>query len=223
LGGVFLDFPPPPPFRAPIKKNPPPRAPPPARGSVCDDLVEAIDLAPTFIEFAGGEVPGHIVEGRSLMAILHGRANETWRDYVISEYDYSISPMAAKLGIEPREARLFMVADKSWKFMHAEGGFAPMLFDLTNDPDELVDLGTDPAHAQVIEKMYERLGSWARRPSQRITLSDADIKGMRGRSRRKGIVLGVFDGSEIDAELTAKYRGKAPLLPTDVKSETPKS
>src|SRR5204863_4905335 len=35
------------------------------RGTVNDALVEAIDLAPTFIEFFGGKVPDHILEGRS--------------------------------------------------------------------------------------------------------------------------------------------------------------
>ena len=34
------------------------------RGRVCDELVESIDLAATFIEAAGGAVPDHIVEGR---------------------------------------------------------------------------------------------------------------------------------------------------------------
>src|SRR4029079_14673238 len=42
------------------------------RGSVNDALVEAIDLAPTFIEFFGGKVPDHILEGRSLMPLLRG-------------------------------------------------------------------------------------------------------------------------------------------------------
>ena len=43
------------------------------RGTVCDALVEAIDLAPTFIEYFGGKPPDHILEGRSLMPLLHGR------------------------------------------------------------------------------------------------------------------------------------------------------
>src|SRR4030095_11323241 len=44
------------------------------RGTVSDTLVEAIDLAPTFIEYFGGKPPDHILEGRSLMAVLHGAA-----------------------------------------------------------------------------------------------------------------------------------------------------
>ena len=42
------------------------------RGTVCDALVEAIDLAPTFIDYFGGTPPDHILEGRSLMPLLRG-------------------------------------------------------------------------------------------------------------------------------------------------------
>ena len=57
--------------------------------------------------------------------------------------------------------------------------------------------------------MYERLGRWARRMSQRTTRSDAAIIAGRGLSRRKGILLGLYDGTEVDPELSDKYRGKA--------------
>jgi len=58
------------------------------RGTVCDELVEGIDLAPTFHELMGGEAKPHIMEGRSLVPLLEGRS-VAWRKYAISEYDYS--------------------------------------------------------------------------------------------------------------------------------------
>ncbi len=179
------------------------------RGTVCDALVEAIDLSATFIAAAGGELPDHIIEGRSLLPFLHGQTPEDWRDFAISEYDYSGSGAAISLGVEPRDARLFMVATKRWKFMHDEGGARPMLFDLKNDPDELIDLAADPEYADIIAQMYENLALWSRRMSQRTTLSEQDIKDRRGAARRRGILLGVFDGTEIDPELAGKYSGKA--------------
>jgi arylsulfatase A-like enzyme len=179
------------------------------RGTTCDALVEQIDLLPTFLAAAGGKPAPHILEGRSLMPWLRGETPE-WRDHAISEYDYSATPMAVKLGVAPRDARLFMVTDGRWKFMHAEGCFRPMLFDLQNDPDEFIDLGDSPDHAEVIALMYDRLGRWGRRMSQRVTRSDEDIAAMRGKSRRKGVLLGVFEAGDVDAELTAKYRGKVP-------------
>ncbi len=178
------------------------------RGTVCDELVESIDLTATFIETAGGEVPDHIVEGKSLHPFLRGEQVRNWREFAISEFDYSATMMAAKLDISPKDARLFMVADKEWKFMHSEGGFRPMLFDLKNDPQELNDLGDSKEHQTTIELMYERLGQWSRRASQRSTKSDAAIVAMRGASRKMGVLLGVVDGSELTPGIMKPITGK---------------
>ena len=180
------------------------------RGTTCDALVEAIDLVPTFVEAAGGTPANHILEGRSLMPFLHGIHPAPRRDYAISEYDYSATAMCSDLGVEIRDARLFMVTDQCWKFIHAEGGFRPMLFDLGDDPDELNDLARTAGYQDVIALMYDRLSKWARRPAQRVTLSDADIAAIRSRSRRRGILLGLYEPGETDPELSAKYRGPVP-------------
>ena len=200
-------------FHAPSVKVPlivydPSEAADATRGTISDALVESIDLAATFIEAAGGEVPGHIIEGRSLLPFLRGRLPADWRDFVISEYNYSVTPMAAKLGVEPRDAVLFMVADTRWKLIHAEGFRRPMLFDLENDPNELEDLGADPAREDVRAVMYEKLFRWSRRHAQRTTRSEQEIEAMRGRSRRRGILLGVYDEGEVPPDLTAKYCGR---------------
>jgi arylsulfatase A-like enzyme len=173
------------------------------RGTVSDQLIETIDLAPTFVAAAGGAVADHILEGRSLLPILHGKPHD-WRDYAISEYDYSITPAAVSLGTSVRECNLVMVCDTNWKFMHADG-FRPMLFDLKNDPDELHDLGDDPAYDAIFDKMYDRLLAWALRPSQRTTRSADQLIKMRTGSKRKGVVLGIYDETEIDPELVDKY------------------
>ena len=180
-----------------------------ARGTTCDALVEAIDLAPTFVEAAGGAVPDHILEGRSLLPWLRGD-RPAWREAVFSEYDYSATPMRDTLGVSARDARLLMAFDGRWKLVHAEGGFRPMLFDLQDDPDELRDLATDPAHAEDRGRMYDHLARWGRRMAQRVTRSDAQIDARRGASQRRGVVLGLWDGTEIPPELTACYRGRAP-------------
>jgi len=178
------------------------------RGTVSDALVESIDLAATFVEAAGGKVPDHIIEGRSLLPWLRGEVPE-WREFVISEYDYSATPHCVKLGLEPRDARLFMVFDGRYKMMHAEGGFRPMLFDLAEDPDEFHDLGKGDTHVAEIDCLYAMLAKWGRRMSQRVTKSEDDIKAMRGKSMRRGILPFMYDGTEVDDALTAKYRGPA--------------
>ncbi|MDQ2088908.1 sulfatase-like hydrolase/transferase [Marimonas arenosa] len=181
------------------------------RGMVSDALVECIDFAPTFVEIAGGEPAYHILEGESLLPILHGKAGETRRDYVICEYDFSATPVAHLNDIAVRDAVMFMVADKRWKLIHFEGGHRPMLFDLETDPQELTDLGDSAEHETVIDAMYARLFEWARRPSQRTTRSEAQLMEMRTKTRRRGVVIGVYDENDTPLELTVRYRGrKAP-------------
>ena len=179
------------------------------RGTTCAALCESIDLAATFVEAAGGAVPDHILEGRSLIPWLHDE-NPEWRDYVISEFDYSPTPQAVKLGLEPRDCRLMMIFDGRYKMMHAEGGFRPMLFDLQTDPHEFEDLAKGDTHRAEIDRLYALLGQWGRRMSQRVTKSEDDIKAMRGKSIRRGILPFLKDGTEVPEELTATYRGKAP-------------
>ena len=189
------------------------------RGTVCDALVESIDLAATFTDWTAGDMPDHIIEGRSLLPWLHGRTPDDWREFTLTEYDYSQTPMRDVLGVDVKDARLFALFDGRFKFIHFEGEregepIRPMLFDLAADPDELNDLARDPAaHGPLVARMMERLGGWARRVSQRTTLSDADIRAMTGKSRRRGVVLGAVDESDVPEDLTIKYRGPSPKRP----------
>ena len=177
-----------------------------SRGTVCDDLVESIDLVPTFYDWLGGDVSdqSHRMEGRSLVPFLRGEKPASWRRYAISEYSYAMSQTAVRLGVEPRDATLFMVTDKRWKYIHATG-FRPMLFDLESDPDELVDRGADAGLEDVRQQMEAALQRWALRESQRTTRSEAEIKAMRGESQRRGILIGVWDESDIPAEFWGGY------------------
>lgn len=185
------------------------------RGTTNSELVEAIDLVPTFVEAMGGKVPNHILEGRSLSPFLHGVKPDNWRDSAISEYDYSATEMSRTLGVTPRDSRLFMVATKEWKLMHAEGGFRPMLFDLINDPDELIDLGGSPDYAGIRAQLYEKLFTWSRRMSQRTTISDETILARRdgNGSDGKGILLGVYDEADVDPHLLSAYLADDPTKP----------
>ena len=186
------------------------------RGTTCDALVEAIDLAPTFLDVAGGEEAGHILEGRSLVPWLHGKPPLDWRQVAISEYDYSMRPNRAELGLEKTaDCRLFMVFDGRWKMMHAEGGFRPMLFDLKTDPDELTDLGDDPGFVAERARLYDHLFTWARRMSQRVTMPDSVVKAKTGASRRRGILPFLYDGSEVPEELLSAYLGEVRQRYTD--------
>jgi arylsulfatase A-like enzyme len=181
------------------------------RGTTCDALVEAIDLAPTFLAALGADPAeqSHRMEGHSLVPLLHGNTPAQWRKFTISEYDYSLSPAAVKLGVAPRDARLFMIADRRWKYIHAIG-FRPMLFDLERDPDELRDFGADPAHEGERARLAAALAQWGLRMSQRTTLSETQVLARRGKVQRRGILIGVWDETDIPDELWRGYLAERP-------------
>jgi arylsulfatase A-like enzyme len=169
------------------------------RGSVCDALVEGIDLAPTFIEYFGGTPPAHILEGRPLTQWLHGETPADWRKVLFSEYDYSMQDVRGKLNQPIEQCRLFMAFDGRWKYVHATG-FRPMLYDLAEDPQEFFDRGDDPACSDVIERLRAAMFDWALHPKGRITVSDEKIKPAGSLSQvNRGFLIGIWDEAELAA------------------------
>ncbi len=166
------------------------------RGAVCDRLVEAIDLVPSFIEIAGGTPPRHIVEGRSLLPLLRGE-DVPWRRVAISEADYSMLEARLALGQPIPECRLFMVRDERFKLIHATG-YRPILYDLATDPEEFHDLGADPAHEATRARLTRALLDWALTDHNRITMPDSKIAAYAdGVQLRQGVIIGIWDEKEL--------------------------
>ena len=146
------------------------------RGTASAALVESIDLVPTFVDALGGTIADERLEGRSLLPLLRpGSQAAPWREEAISELDYGFRQARHDLGLAPSEARAYMVATERWKYVFYER-MRPQLFDLREDPQELVDLGTDPAHQPVLDDMAGRLFAWSRRRKTRLTMTDADVE-----------------------------------------------
>jgi arylsulfatase A-like enzyme len=158
------------------------------RGKKSDALVEAIDLAPTFVDAFQGAPIDHILEGRSLLPLLRG-AEAPKRDAVISELDYCLRQARVDLGVEPAHARAWMVRTGRWKYIHYEG-FPAQLFDLKSDPHELTDLGRDPACAAVRQEHRDRLFEWSLGRRMRITITDDAIRRGTQNWRKHGIIIG---------------------------------
>jgi len=156
------------------------------RGTVDDRLVEAIDLAPTFVEAFGSEAPDHILEGRALLPLLRGAAPSSWRGFAVSELDYAFRPARAELGVAPDRARAWMLRGPRWKYVYYEG-FRPQLFDLSTDPNEFEDRGGDPALSAVREEHADMLFEWLRARRTRITVSNSYIL---KRQRPRGLIIG---------------------------------
>ncbi len=159
------------------------------RGTTTHTLVEAIDLAPTFLAWAGGAPEPERLEGRSIVPVLAGAEPAGWRDAVFSDSDFALRHARHTLGLEVNEARGFMVRTERWKYVHFMS-HAPQLFDLESDPHELIDLGRCEAHAEVRGQLRERLLAWALSRRTRTTITDVLVEGRTGGARRMGYRFG---------------------------------
>jgi N-acetylglucosamine-6-sulfatase len=122
-----------------------------AAGSTPEAMVQTIDLAPTFVELAGGKIPA-AYQGRSLLPILAGETPDDWRDAIFAEY-YSdtVFPRVHQLGYKA-------VRTDRWKYIHyIDQDGMDELYDLKNDPYEMKNLANDPASAAQLAAMQERL------------------------------------------------------------------
>ncbi|MEP5727584.1 MAG: alkaline phosphatase family protein [Erythrobacter sp.] len=167
-----------------------------SRGEVTDALVEGIDLTPTFLDFFANVSKPHVIEGRSLSPLIH-KTETQWRDFAISEYDYSTREARLELGLDQKDARLTMVFDGRWKYVHAEL-FRPMLFDLQNDPEELVDLAGDPEYASELARLADAHFNWTRQHHSRITVTGEQINARAKGKEPPGILIGFWDKDALE-------------------------
>lgn len=162
------------------------------RGTSIEALVEAIDLAPTFLEALGLPGAPEWLEGRSLQPLLHKRPATAWRDAVFSENSYAFrDPVRLPLGRPVDQCLMTMVRTERWKLVHYEG-LRPQLFDLREDPEEYHDLGTSPEHQGVRNELLARLFEWLRQRKRFPTISHEDIAAWNTRELATGIQIGVW-------------------------------
>ncbi len=159
------------------------------RGTASSELVEAIDLVPTFLEATGAPPAGHRLEGRSLQPLLHGAPDVDWRDSVFSEIDYAFYAARETLEVGVSDARGYMIRTDKWKYVHFRH-FSPQLFDLECDPDEFRDFGRDPAYEDIRQEMHARLLERLTGRKNRVTLPDDGIAQVRGAEDSSGIMIG---------------------------------
>ena len=166
------------------------------RGTVSNDLVESIDLLPTFIDSAGGQPDYGKLEGRSLIPILHGETSDEWREAAFSEIDFSFYGVREMLGTGMSDSRAYMIRTSRWKYIHYIG-FPPQLFDLVSDPDEFSDVGRDPAHADIRNEMQSLLLERLTGRKNRVTISDEDALSMSNIEEKIGVLIGFWDETEL--------------------------
>ena len=110
-----------------------------AAGSACGIPCSLVDLGPTLAELAGVEIRD--VDGRSLVPELAGTGEAESGQTAFCEMSYRPQGTGR------------MVRQDRWKLWHVDPpsgeALPPVLFDLSVDPGETNDLGSDPAHADI--------------------------------------------------------------------------
>ncbi len=162
-----------------------------SRGSANAQMVSAVDVVPTILDALALPPADHRVEGRSLLDLTRARTASAWRDFVVSELDYSYRGARLVLGRHPGECRAWMVRNTRWKYVHWQG-FRPQLFDLQNDPDEYYDLGADPGHEAVRSAMRLHLLEWFCALKRRVTVSNEEVAAKPDTYKRAGVYFGVW-------------------------------
>lgn len=116
------------------------------RGKVTDAIALNLDLPATFLDWAGAEVPARY-QGHSLRPIVEAETPGDWRTESFHEHFAVRNRIPAFEGVRNEQYKYVRYVD--------HGGYE-FLHDLTNDPDELVNLAADPQHAKTLQAMRER-------------------------------------------------------------------
>ncbi|HEU4829314.1 MAG TPA: sulfatase [Gemmatimonadales bacterium] len=117
-------------------------------GRTITPMVRNIDVAPTILEIASAPAPGHL-DGRSILPLLRGSGAD-WKTELLYEYYWEDA--------FPHTPTVLALRDDRWKYIYYHGVWdRAELFDLDADPAERRNLADDPAQAERVTRMRNRL------------------------------------------------------------------
>jgi arylsulfatase A-like enzyme len=119
-------------------------------GTRVENMVTALDIAPTFVELGGGN-PGAHVQGRSLVPLLEGR-DAPWRDAFLIEY-YNESAWPWIIGMTYKAVR----TEKAKLIHWVQQDGVDELYDLDADPYEITNVLGRPEYARLRRDLETRL------------------------------------------------------------------
>jgi N-acetylglucosamine-6-sulfatase len=117
-------------------------------GTVVDQMVANIDVAPTVMEAMALKKPAHM-DGESFLPLAKGK-NIPWRDQFLYVYYWEKN--------FPQTPTTFSLRSDQYKYITYYGLWdADEFYDLKNDPDESKNLLYDPAYQKQAKKMENQL------------------------------------------------------------------
>jgi N-acetylglucosamine-6-sulfatase len=120
-------------------------------GSVIEELIQNIDIAPTVMDVAGLDTPERM-DGQSFLPILKGKKTP-WRDSAFYEYYWERN--------FPHTPTTHGVRTNRYKYIHYHGIWdIDELYDLRNDPEEMNNLIDSPEHQDLIKQLNNRMFEW---------------------------------------------------------------
>ncbi|KAH7083869.1 alkaline-phosphatase-like protein [Paraphoma chrysanthemicola] len=128
-------------------------------GSVCNDIIQNVDFAATWLDCAGLTVPTYM-QGKSFRALLHSKTPENWQQVAYHRYwmhNDVIHEAYAHYGVRDQRYKLIYWYNEDFGLEGARPADAEHkeweLFDCREDPLELFNVYGEPAYAEVVEKM----------------------------------------------------------------------
>jgi len=132
-------------FRTPILMRYPKEIKP---GTVVNQLVQNLDFAPTFLNYAGVSIPEDM-QGMSFKDLVNGKEKK-WRDAIY--YNYYEYPA------EHHVMRHYGIRTDRYKLIHFYYDMDEWeLYDLDKDPAEMHNVYNDTAYADVRRSMHKKL------------------------------------------------------------------
>jgi len=130
-------------------------------GTVVDDMVSNIDFGPTFLDYAGLDVPNEM-QGKSFRTIPQGTTPDGWRESIYYRYWMHLGDhgVAAHYGVRTATHKLIHYYGKALGTAGSiDRDTDPYweLFDLETDPNELNNVYGKPDFAEVQRELTEEL------------------------------------------------------------------
>lgn len=124
-------------------------------GRTVDEFITLADFAPTFLELASVAAPPNL-SGRSLAPFLHGETPADWPDAVYTQFN----------GVELYYTQR-SVTTREYKYVYNGFDFDE-LYDLYNDPHELVNRAADPAYQALKHELVRKMWRFAAQENDMI-------------------------------------------------------